>query len=304
MRQLKIEKRVTNRDDNDGLQAYLNWVYQWSHPLSPEAEVALGKARDDGDETAVHTLVVANLRFVVSVAKQYQWQGLSLSDLINEGNIGLHEAALRYDWTKGFKFISYAVNWIRQCILTALREARLVKVPQSTKNIQNKVIAVVNHFEQQHGYMPHPYDVSEHVKRHERQRAAESKEVRPFLLDEHDVDFMVISYSTKHVSLDEPTGDEETTTRLDLTPNTINEPADASAMSESLSTDIQRALKHLPPREREVIILHFGLADEPMTLSSIAERYELDPERIRQIKERALKRIRTSPYAKVLRCYV
>ncbi len=273
MRQLKITKSITNRE-SASLDKYLQEIGR-EKMISPEEEVALARRIKDGDTRALEELTRANLRFVVSVAKQYQNQGLSLPDLINEGNVGLIKAAKKFDETRGFKFISYAVWWIRQSILQAIAEqSRIVRLPLNQVGSVNKVNRAASKFEQTHERKPSADEISEDVNLPEEKVKA------------------AMSSSAHHMSVDAPFVDGEDNTLLDVLPNDDSPSADEELMQESLANEINRALKILNPREREVIKAFFGIGQQEMSLEEIGEKYGLTRERARQIKEKAIRRLR------------
>ena len=288
MRQLKIAHKITTRESL-ALDKYLNDIGKIPM-LTPEEEVRLAQRIREGDQDALDNMTRANLRFVVSVAKQYQNQGLSLSDLINEGNVGLIKAAKRFDETKGFKFISYAVWWIRQSILQAIVEnSRIVRMPLNKVGSYNKVneayISFVQEFE----------------------REPSDEELGDLLgMSEREVQTMLRS-GIRHLSLDAPlsTSDDGDATMLDvMVPTDADEP-DLELMAESLRDEVAQGLNILSPREMEVIASYYGLNGyKPLTLEEIAELYGLTRERVRQIKERAIRRLRKSYNRDVLRSYL
>ena len=256
--------------------------------LSPTEEIDLVKKIKQGNEDALEKLTKANLRFVVSIAKQYQGQGLTLGDLINEGNLGLIKAATRFDETKGFKFISYAVWWIRQSILQALAEqARVVRLPLNRLGILNKIGKAFSLLEQEFEREPSPAEI------------AKSLEMTDYEVAD------TIKISGKHVSLDAPFNQDEENRLLDIIENSDQPPPDTTLMNESLKIELQRALSTLTIREAEVIKLYFGLEQEnPLTLEEIGEQFQLTRERVRQIKEKALRRLRHASRSKALRTYL
>jgi RNA polymerase primary sigma factor len=272
---------------NDLIDKYLQEI--GSVPLlSPEEEIDLAKKVKDGDEVALEQLTKANLRFVVSVAKQYQNQGLTLNDLINEGNIGLIKAAKRFDVTRGFKFISYAVWWIRQSILQALAEqSRVVRLPLNKIGTLNKIGKVFSDLEQEFEREPSSDEIAD-------------------MLDMSSFEVTnTMQMSGRHVSMDEPIHDSENNTLMDLIENEQQEPPDQDLLTESLKIEIQRALETLSAREAEVVKLYFGLdTDHPLTLEEIGERFDLTRERVRQIKEKAIRRLRHASRSNVLRHYL
>jgi len=284
MRQLKIATQITNRD-SQAVEKYLQEISRIPM-IAPEEETTLAQKIRVGDQAALDKLVQANLRFVVSVAKQYQHQGLSLSDLINEGNLGLIKAAQRFDETKGFKFISYAVWWIRQSILQALAEqGRLVRLPQNKIGTYNKANRAYIAFEQ------------------ENERAPSTEELAS-ILDMREAEIAnVFSTNTRHTSLDAPVHEAEDVARGDLLEG--NSITDEEVMEDSLKVEIQRILKSLSVREAEIVSAFFGLeGDEGPSIEEIGLKYDLTKERIRQIKERAVKRLQKERYSSALKSYL
>ena len=285
MRQLKIIKSITNRD-GESLDKYLQEIGK-EELLSAEEEVELATRIKKGDEKALERLTRANLRFVVSVAKQYQNQGLALPDLINEGNMGLIKAAERYDETRGFKFISYAVWWIRQSILQAIAEqSRIVRLPLNQVGSVNKISRILNRFEQENERRPSVDEISEHT------------DLPKEKIDE------AISISGKHVSMDAPFTDGEESSLLDVLVNDNSPSADKTLVMESLRQEIQNALRGLSERERNVIEAFFGIGQPELTLEEIGTKFNLSRERVRQIKEKAIRRLRTNTKNKMLRSYL
>src|SRR5687767_6517997 len=286
MRQLKIAKQVTNRD-TASLDKYLTEIGK-VELINAEQEVELAKKIKEGDQRAMEKLVKANLRFVVSVAKQYQNQGLTLPDLINEGNLGLIKAAQRFDETRGFKFISYAVWWIRQSILQALAEqARIVRLPLNKIGSINKINKAFSELEQKYEREPSPEELAEVLD-------VTTAEV---------VDTMKIS--GRHVSMDAPFVQGEENSLLDVLENDSEETPDSGLMNDSLRREVQRALSTLTQREADVITLYFGLNGEhSMTLEEIGEKFNLTRERVRQIKEKAIRRLRHTSRSKALKPYL
>src|SRR5882757_7983027 len=286
MRQLKITKSITNRE-SASLDKYLQEIGR-EDLITAEEEVVLAKKIRDGDERALAKMVKANLRFVVSVAKQYQNQGLSLPDLINEGNLGLIKAARRFDETRGFKFISYAVWWIRQSILQALAEqSRIVRLPLNQVGSLNKINKAYSKLEQQF----------------EREPSAEE------LADMLDLPIDKVSdtmkVSGRHVSMDAPFANGEESSLLDVLVNLDSPKADTGLMNESLSKEIDRALSTLTERERDVVKLFFGIGlNHGLTLEEIGDKFDLTRERVRQIKEKAIRRLRHSSRSKLLQQYL
>ncbi|WP_017729877.1 sigma-70 family RNA polymerase sigma factor [Nafulsella turpanensis] len=286
MRQLKISKQITNRE-SQSLDKYLQEIGKVDL-LTPDEEVELAKRIREGDQMALEKLTKANLRFVVSVAKQYQNQGLSLGDLINEGNLGLIKAAQRFDETRGFKFISYAVWWIRQSILQALAEqSRIVRLPLNRVGSLNKISKTFSELEQKFEREPSPDELAECLE-------VSTSEV---------VDTMKIS--GRHVSMDAPFVQGEENSLLDVLENDSEETPDAELMNDSLRREVQRALSTLTQREADVIALYFGLNGEhSMTLEEIGEKFNLTRERVRQIKEKAIRRLRHTSRSKALKPYL
>ncbi|MBW3544307.1 MAG: RNA polymerase sigma factor RpoD/SigA [Bacteroidetes bacterium] len=286
MRQLKISKQITNRE-SQSLDKYLQEIGKVDL-LTPDEEVELAKRIRSGDQMALEKLTKANLRFVVSVAKQYQNQGLSLGDLINEGNLGLIKAAQRFDETRGFKFISYAVWWIRQSILQALAEqSRIVRLPLNRVGSLNKISKTFSELEQKFEREPSPEELAESLE-------VSTNEV---------VDTMRIS--GRHVSMDAPFVQGEENSLLDVLENDTEETPDAELMNDSLRREVQRALSTLTQREADVIALYFGLNGEhSMTLEEIGEKFNLTRERVRQIKEKAIRRLRHTSRSKALKPYL
>lgn len=286
MRQLKISKQITNRE-SQSLDKYLQEIGKVDL-LTPDEEVELAQRIREGDQLALEKLTKANLRFVVSVAKQYQNQGLSLGDLINEGNLGLIKAAQRFDETRGFKFISYAVWWIRQSILQALAEqSRIVRLPLNRVGSLNKISKTFSELEQKFEREPSPDELAEVLE-------VTTAEV---------VDTMKIS--GRHVSMDAPFIQGEENSLLDVLENDLEETPDSELMNDSLRREVQRALSTLTQREADVISLYFGLNGEhSMTLEEIGEKFSLTRERVRQIKEKAIRRLRHTSRSKALKPYL
>ena len=286
MRQLKISKQITNRE-SQSLDKYLQEIGKVDL-LTPDEEVELAKRIKEGDQIALEKLIKANLRFVVSVAKQYQNQGLSLGDLINEGNLGLIKAAQRFDETRGFKFISYAVWWIRQSILQALAEqSRIVRLPLNRVGSLNKISKTFSELEQKYEREPSPEELAEVLE-------VTTAEV---------VDTMKIS--GRHVSMDAPFVQGEENSLLDVLENDGEDTPDQGLMTDSLRREVQRALSTLTQRESDVIALYFGLNGEhAMTLEEIGEKFNLTRERVRQIKEKAIRRLRHTSRSKALKPYL
>lgn len=288
MRQLKITKQVTNRE-TISLDKYLQDISKVGL-VTAEEEAELAKLIREGDKAALEKLTKANLRFVVSVAKQYQNQGLNLSDLINEGNIGLIKAAERFDETRGFKFISYAVWWIRQSIMQAIAEqARIVRLPLNKIGSITKINRTFSKLEQLHEREPSVYEVAEMLQ-------ITSAEVKDSL-----------TISGRHISVDAPlSADEESNTMLDvLTEKDGMLNPDRKLMTESLRNEIERSLSTLSYREAEVLRLYFGInCKSPLTLEEIGEEFELTRERVRQIKEKALRKLKHTSRCKLLKSYL
>ena len=285
MRQLKISKQITGRD-SFSIEKYLQEIGKID-VLTPDEEVALAKKIRSGDRAARELLVKSNLRFVVSVAKQYQNNGLSLGDLINEGNLGLIKAAECFDETKGFKFISYAVWWIRQSILQALAEqSRIVRLPLNQVGSLNKINKAFSSFEQEHERRPSPEELAETLD----------------LPAEKVADTLRVS--GRHISVDAPFVEGEDNSLLDVLVNDDSPVADKTLINESLSTEVERALATLTERERDIIRLFFGINCQEMTLEEIGEKFGLTRERVRQIKEKAIRRLRHSSRSKLLKTYL
>ncbi|MES2131827.1 MAG: RNA polymerase sigma factor RpoD/SigA [Bacteroidota bacterium] len=286
MRQLKITKSITNRE-SASLDKYLQEIGR-EELITAEEEVVLAKKIKDGDQDALEKLTRANLRFVVSVAKQYQNQGLSLPDLINEGNLGLIKAARRFDETRGFKFISYAVWWIRQSILQALAEqSRIVRLPLNQVGSLNKINKAYSKLEQEFEREP---------------SAEELAELLDLPIDKVS-DTMKVS--GRHVSMDAPFANGEESSLLDVLVNHDSLKADAGLIMESLSKEIDRALSTLTERERDVVKLFFGIGlNHGLTLEEIGDKFDLTRERVRQIKEKAIRRLRHSSRSKLLQQYL
>jgi len=288
MRQLKITKQVTNRE-TASLDKYLQEIGRVDL-ITAEEEVELAKRIKEGDKAALERLTKANLRFVVSVSKQYQNQGLSLPDLINEGNLGLIKAARRFDETRGFKFISYAVWWIRQSILQALAEqARIVRLPLNKIGIINKVNKAFARLEQDLGRTPTIDELAE-------------------LLEVSNADVKhSIANTGRHVSMDAPLkeGDEGSSSMYDVLQNPESNNPERDLIAESLRSEIDRSLNTLKLREADVIRLYFGLAElPPMTLAEIGIRFDLTRERVRQIKEKGIRKLKNTSRSKMLKAYL
>lgn len=287
MRQLKITKSITNRE-SQSLEKYLQEIGKVDL-LTPEEEVDLAKKIKSGDQEALERLTKANLRFVVSVAKQYQNQGLSLSDLINEGNLGLIKAAQRFDETRGFKFISYAVWWIRQSILQALAEqSRIVRLPLNKVGSLNKINRAFSELEQEYEREPSPEELAD---------------VLEIPTDEVET---TLGVAARHVSMDAPFVDGEDNSLLDVLENGNTPKTDSQLeYNESLRQEIERSLGTLTDRQCDVIKLYFGIGVEhPMSLEDIGEKFGLTRERVRQIKDKAINKLRSASRSKLLKHYL
>ena len=286
MRQLKITKQVTNRE-TASLDKYLQEIGK-VELITADEEVALAQRIKQGDQSALEKLTKANLRFVVSVSKQYQNQGLSLPDLINEGNLGLIKAAQRFDETRGFKFISYAVWWIRQSILQALAEqSRIVRLPLNKIGSINKINKAYAQLEQQFEREPNADEIAKLLEISE-------NEVKESLKN-----------SGRHVSMDAPLIQDEDNTMYDVLKSEENTTPDTGLLYESLRKEIERAVSTLTQREADVIRLYFGLnGSHPMTLEEIGEKFDLTRERVRQIKEKAIRRLKHTSRSKILKTYL
>ncbi|MCC6759939.1 MAG: RNA polymerase sigma factor RpoD/SigA [Chitinophagaceae bacterium] len=287
MRQLKITKSITNRE-SQSLEKYLQEIGR-VELITPEEEVQLAIRIKQGDQRALDRLVGANLRFVVSVAKQYQNQGLTLSDLINEGNLGLIRAAQRFDETRGFKFISYAVWWIRQSILQALAEqSRIVRLPLNKVGLTNKITRAFNQLEQEYEREPTPEELADVLE-------METDEVAATL-----------SIGGRHISMDAPVSDSEDGSLIDLMANPNADQANANLdHHESLKTEITRSLNTLTERQKEVLCYFFGIGiDNPLSLEDIGHRFHLTRERVRQIKDKALAKLQSTNRSKLLKVYL
>ena len=285
MRQLKISKSITNRE-SASLEKYLQEIGH-QDLLTADEEVELAQQIRKGDRKALERLTKANLRFVVSVAKQYQNKGLSLPDLINEGNLGLIKAAERYDETRGFKFISYAVWWIRQSILQAIAEqSRIVRLPLNQVGSVNRIARELNKFEQENERKPSVEEMADRIDLPE-EKIAEAMKI-----------------NTHHVSMDAPFADGEDNSLLDFLPNTDSPSTDNVLDQESLRTEIGRVLDVLNDREQKVIKAFFGIGMQEMTLEEIGDKYNLTRERVRQIKEKAIRRLRYNTNSKTLKTYL
>ena len=287
MRQLKITKSITNRE-SQSLEKYLQEIGK-VELISSEDEVKLARLIREGDQKALDRLTKANLRFVVSVSKQYQNQGLSLPDLINEGNLGLIKAAQRFDETRGFKFISYAVWWIRQSILQAIAEqSRIVRLPLNKVGLNNKILKAYSHLEQQFEREPSAEELAHHL--------------------DMDLDEVAATLGTgvRHISVDNPLSEGEENTLLDVLENENAEKTDGDLIyNQSLKTEIDRSLNALTERQKEVICFFFGIGvDHPMSLEDIGVRYNLTRERVRQIKDKAITKLRAATGSHILRTYL
>ena len=288
MRQLKIQKSITNRS-SEALDKYLVEIGR-APLISIDEEIELAQKIKKGGpegERAKNKLVTANLRFVVSVAKQYQHQGLTLTDLIDEGNIGLIKAAQKFDETRGFKFISYAVWWIRQSILQAIAEqSRIVRLPLNQVGSVNKINRALNKFEQEHERRPSVDEIAETTD----------------LPEDKIADAM--NANTRHVSVDAPFVDGDDNSLLDILANNDAPMADNELVKQSLQTEISRALQLLNERERNIIEAFFGINQSELTLEEIGNKYGLTRERVRQIKEKAIRRLRNHTKNKMLKAYL
>lgn len=286
MRQLKISKQITNRE-SQSLEKYFQEIGKVDL-ISSEVEVELAKRIREGDQMALEKLTKANLRFVVSVAKQYQNSGLTLGDLINEGNLGLIKAAKRFDEKRGFKFISYAVWWIRQSIMQALAEqSRIVRLPLNRIGSLTKISRTFSELEQKF------------------QREPSTEEIAEVLGDTVERVRADLKVSGRHVSMDAPFAQGEESSLLSVLPDESESTPDAALMTDSLSMEVQRALSTLTTRESQVLGLYFGLNNnDPMTLEEIGEKFDLTRERVRQIKERATRRLKDMSRSKTLRSYL
>lgn len=285
MRQLKISKSITNRE-SASLDKYLQEIGH-EELLSVDEEVELAQRIRKGDRRALERLTRANLRFVVSVAKQYQNQGLSLPDLINEGNVGLIKAAEKFDETRGFKFISYAVWWIRQSILQAIAEqSRIVRLPLNQVGSVNKINRELNKFEQEHERRPSVDEIADRID-----------------LPEDKIE-EAMKVNNRHVSMDAPFVDGEDNSLLDVLADNDMPMADKALVQESLRKEIDRAIELLNDREQKVVRAFFGIGSPEMTLEEIGEKYNLTRERVRQIKEKAIRRLRHNTKNKLLKTYL
>ena len=285
MRQLKISPTITVRDGAI-LDRYLQEIGR-EELITVEEEVELAQRIKRGDQAALDKLVRSNLRFVVSVAKQYQNQGLTLSDLINEGNLGLMKAAAKFDETRGFKFISYAVWWIRQSILQALAEqSRIVRLPLNQVSSLNKINKALSKFEQENERMP------------------SSEEIAEILAVPQDKVADTLRVAGRHVSVDAPFAEGEDGSLLDVLVNNDSPNADKELVDESLNKEIERSLSTLTERERDIVKYFFGIGCTEMTLEEIGEKFDLTRERVRQIKEKSIRRLKHSARSKLLKSYL
>ncbi len=286
MRQLKISKSITNRE-TASLDKYLQDIGR-EELITAEEEVELARRIKSGDDKALDKLVKANLRFVVSVAKQYQNQGLSLPDLINEGNLGLIKAAQRFDETRGFKFISYAVWWIRQSILQALAEqSRLVRLPLNQVGSLNKIKKATSRLEQEFERPPSADEIAQKLD-----------------IPEHKLD-KALRITTRYISMDAPIAEDEETKFLDVYMSDDSPRTDSNLMRESLNKEIQRSLSTLTEKERDVINLYYGIGmNHGLTLDEIGAKFNLTRERVRQIKEKAIRRLKHTSRSKLLKAYL
>lgn len=287
MRQLKITKSITNRE-SQSLEKYLQEIGK-VELISPEEEVRLAGLIKQGDQRALDRLTKANLRFVVSVAKQYQNQGLSLPDLINEGNLGLIKAAQRFDETKGFKFISYAVWWIRQSILQAIAEqARIVRLPLNKVGLTNRIHKAASQLEQEYEREPSAEELADLLN-----------------MDLHEVE-STLGINARHVSVDTPLSEGEESTLLDVLENPNAEKTDSALDHfQSLKTEIDRSLQTLTERQKDVICYFFGIGvDYPLSLEDIGDKFNLTRERVRQIKDKAILKLKSNHKTDLLRSYL
>ena len=285
MRQLKITKSITNRE-SESLEKYLQEIGK-EDMLTSDEEVELAQRIRKGDRKALERLTRANLRFVVSVAKQYQNQGMTLADLINEGNLGLIKAAEKFDETRGFKFISYAVWWIRQSILQAIADqSRIVRLPLNKVGSMSKINRMLNKFEQEHERRPSLQEISEQI------------DVPQEKIDD------VLFTNGRHVSMDAPFVEGEDNSLLDVMVNNDSPMADSQLVIESLRAEIADALMMLNQRERNVIKAFYGIDGPELSLEEIGTKYGLTRERVRQIKEKAIRRLRGNTKSKILKAYL
>ncbi len=285
MRQLKITKSITNRE-SASLDKYLQEIGRYEL-ITVEEEVELAQRIRKGDQLAIEKLTQANLRFVVSVAKQYQNQGLTLPDLINEGNLGLIKAAEKFDETRGFKFISYAVWWIRQSIMQAINEqSRIVRLPLNQVSSLSKYNKAIAEFEQQY------------------QRRPTSEELAKILELPKEKIMDTMRVSGRHVSVDAPFADGEDSSLLDVLENADSPVADRGLINESLSKEIERAFSTLTERERSILRLSFGIGEAEISLEEIGDKFGLTRERVRQIREKAIRRLRNTSRSNLLKSYL
>jgi len=286
MRQLKISKSITNRE-TESLERYLQEIGKVDL-ITPEEEARLAVRIRQGDKEALDRLTKANLRFVVSVAKQYQNQGMTLSDLINEGNVGLIKAAQKFDETRGFKFISYAVWWIRQSILQALADqARIVRVPLNKVGLTGRITKAFSALEQEFEREPSPEEIADALNE-------DLEEV-----------YASLNINVRHVSMDQPIENGEDGSLIDLMADKNATPTDSSLLDESLNTELHRSLNALTQRQKEVIVSFFGIGlDHPLSLEDIGAQYNLTRERVRQIKDKAIIRLQESSHSRLLRAFM
>lgn len=286
MRQLKITKQITNRDTKS-LEKYFQEISKIDL-ITAEEEVELARRIREGDQIALNTLVNANLRFVVSTAKQYQGSGLRLSDLINEGNIGLVKAAKRFDETRGFKFISYAVWWIRQSILSSISDqARMVRIPLNKIGEISKIKKVYSTLEQSYQRPPSTTEIA-------RELDMSTTQVK-----------LALKNSGKHLSMDAPFQEGESSNLYDVVSNKNTNQPDANMIMDSLKTDLDQALNTLPSRESEIIKLYYGIGERhPKSLSEIGELFDITRERVRQIREKAVRKLRHKSQNEILKAYL
>lgn len=286
MRQLRISKSITSRE-SPSLEKYLQDISKVDM-ISADEEAALAVLIRKGDQNALDRLTKANLRFVVSVAKQYQHQGMSLPDLINEGNMGLIRAAKRFDETKGFRFISYAVWWIRQCIIQALADqSRIVRLPLNKVGTRNKVVRAMQNFEQQFEREPSVEELSEML-----------------CIDEEEI-ASTMNLSNRHVSIDSPLGEEGETTMIDVMENADASPTDSKGLHESMLYEIDLALGSLPDKQQRVLRCLYGIGmDTPMGMEDIGSQFNLTRERVRQIRDKALGSLRQHATSMRLRSFL
>jgi RNA polymerase primary sigma factor len=286
MRQLRINKSITSRE-SPSLEKYLQEISKVDM-ITADEEAALAVLIRTGDQSALDRLTKANLRFVVSVAKQYQHQGMSLPDLINEGNMGLIRAAKRFDETKGFRFISYAVWWIRQCIIQALADqSRIVRLPLNKVGTRNKVVRAMQNFEQQFEREPSVEELSEIL-----------------CMDEEEI-ASTMNLSNRHISIDSPLGEEGETTMIDIMENTDASPTDSKSLHESMLYEIDLALGSLPDKQQRVLRCLYGIGmDTPMGMEDIGSQFNLTRERVRQIRDKALGSLRQHATSMRLRSFL